>query len=49
LDGFAYHIGIHPGWFFAGAALTLAIAGLTIAYHTMRAARENPVKALRYE
>jgi putative ABC transport system permease protein len=49
LDEFAYHIAIHPAWFLLGAAIALVIAGLTIAYHTIRAARENPVQALRYE
>ena len=49
LDTFAYRIEINPLVFFAGGALSLAIALGTISYHTVRSARENPVKALRYE
>ena len=49
LDTFAYHI--DPGFvtlLLAGLA-TLLIAGLTVSYHTLRAAHTNPVDALRYE
>ena len=49
LDSFAYRISINPLLFILGGFLALAIALLTIGYHTIRSARRNPVKALRYE
>lgn len=49
LDTFAYRITIHPLIFAAGGMLAFTIAMLTIGYHTIRSARANPVKALRYE
>ena len=49
LQNFAYRITINPLWFLAGGILALSIALLTISYHTVRSARANPVKALRYE
>jgi putative ABC transport system permease protein len=49
LQNFAYRITINPLWFLAGGLLALSIALLTISYHTLRSARANPVKALRYE
>jgi len=49
LGGFAYRTGI--GWdIFAGTAfLTLAVAVLTVGYHSLKAASASPVSALRYE
>ncbi|HNG42607.1 MAG TPA: hypothetical protein PK203_12925, partial [Cyclobacteriaceae bacterium] len=49
LENFAYRISINPLLFLAGGLLALVIALLTISYHTIRSARANPVKALRYE
>ena len=49
LDSFAYRISINPLLFILGGFVALAIALLTISYHTIRSARGNPVKALRYE
>lgn len=49
LEGFAYRIGINPLLFIAGGLVALAIALLTISYHTVRSARANPVESLRYE
>jgi putative ABC transport system permease protein len=49
LQNFAYRVAINPLWFVAGGLLALSIALLTISYHTLRSARANPVKALRYE
>ncbi|MBN8577580.1 MAG: ABC transporter permease [Cytophagales bacterium] len=49
LDSFAYRVEINPLLFVVGGVLALAIALLTIGYHTIRSARRNPVKALRYE
>jgi putative ABC transport system permease protein len=49
LSDFAYHMDI--GWeiFAIGMLLSLAIAVLTVSVQSLRAARSNPVKALRYE
>jgi putative ABC transport system permease protein len=49
LESFAYRIEINPAIFLLGASVALAIAMGTISYHTLRSARANPVKALRYE
>lgn len=49
LQNFAYRVNINPLLFLAGGAIALTIALLTISYHTIRSARANPVKALRYE
>lgn len=49
LENFAYRVSINPLLFVAGGAIALIIALLTISYHTIRSARANPVKALRYE
>ncbi|MGC4022226.1 MAG: ABC transporter permease [Cyclobacteriaceae bacterium] len=49
LESFAYRISINPLVFLVGGFLSLAIALITISYHTLRSARANPVKALRYE
>src|SRR5882724_4522056 len=49
LESFAYRIDINPAVFLVGGILSLLIALITISYHTLRSARANPVKALRYE
>ncbi len=49
LESFAYRININLLVFVLGGILALAIGLLTISYHTLRSARANPVKALRYE
>ncbi len=49
LEGFAYRININLLVFVSGGVLALVIGLLTISYHTIRSARANPVKALRYE
>jgi putative ABC transport system permease protein len=49
LSNFAYRIDINPLLFLLGGIMALGIALLTISYHTIRSARANPVKALRYE
>lgn len=49
LENFAYHVSINPLLFLAGGVMAIGIALLTISYHTIRSARENPVNALRYE
>lgn len=49
LNNYAYHISIGPGIFLVAIAASFAIAALTIAYQTIKAARVNPVKSLRSE
>lgn len=49
LENFAYRVEINPLLFLLGALMALCIALGTISFHTIRAARANPVKALRYE
>lgn len=49
LQNFAYRIGINPLLFLLGGIIAMTIALATISYHTLRSARANPVKALRYE
>lgn len=49
LQSFAYRVEINPLLFILGGLLALLIALATISYHTIRSARANPVKALRYE
>jgi putative ABC transport system permease protein len=49
LEGFAYRITINPMYFVVGAVVALLIALATVSFHTIRSARANPVKALRYE
>jgi putative ABC transport system permease protein len=49
LESFAYRIGVNPLMFLLGGVIALTIAMATISFHTIRSARANPVKALRYE
>jgi putative ABC transport system permease protein len=49
LQGFAYHVPLPPLLFVAAAAVTFAIALLTVSAHSLRVARAKPVLALRYE
>jgi putative ABC transport system permease protein len=49
LESFAYRVGINPLMFILGGIIALTIALGTISFHTIRSARANPVKALRYE
>ena len=49
LESFAYRIGVNPLMFVLGGVIALVIAMATISFHTIRSARANPVKALRYE
>lgn len=49
LETFAYRIDINLLVFVLGALIALSIALATISYHTIRSARTNPVKSLRYE
>ena len=49
LESFAYRININPLLFLLGGLIALLIGLATISYHTLRSAKSNPVKALRYE
>jgi len=49
LQEFAFRISINPLMFLLSGVIALAIALATISYHTIKSARANPVKALRYE
>jgi putative ABC transport system permease protein len=49
LQNFAYRISISPMLFILGGFTALAIAVLTISYHTIKTARTNPVESLRQE
>ena len=49
LQGFVYRIEMSVWTFLLAGLLALAIALLTVSYQSIRAARINPVEALRYE
>ncbi|MES2734429.1 MAG: ABC transporter permease [Bacteroidota bacterium] len=49
LENYAFRIEISPWLFILPTLLVLLIALLTVSFQTWRAARQNPVKALRYE
>lgn len=49
LSSFAYRIELGPNVFLYAGFLAITIAWLTVSYHFTRAARSNPVDALKYE
>jgi putative ABC transport system permease protein len=49
LQNYAYRIDIGAGPFVLSAFLVLIIALITVGYQAIKAARANPVEALRYE
>jgi len=49
LNNYAYHITIGPWTFVLAIIASMIIAGVTIAYQTIKAALVNPVKSLRSE
>jgi len=49
LENFAYRIDLSPVYFIASTGAALVITLITIAYQALKAARANPVEALRYE
>jgi len=49
LGGFAYRTEIGPWVFILSIGLSLGLALLTVAYQSIRAARGDPVRALRQE
>ncbi|MBD0254095.1 MAG: ABC transporter permease [Cytophagales bacterium] len=49
LEGFAYRVPIMPPAFVLSGLLVLAVAGLAVGYHALRATAIRPADALRYE
>ncbi|MBT1690426.1 ABC transporter permease [Dawidia soli] len=49
LAGFPYHISINPLLFVAAGGAVVLIAFLSVSLQTIRAARANPAKTLKYE
>ena len=49
LEGFAYRAGITVWPFIYSVVLALAVSLFTVGYQALKAARSNPVEALRYE
>ncbi len=49
LQDFTYRINLHPVYFLIGGMLALLLALATMAYQALKAARTNPVDALRTE
>jgi putative ABC transport system permease protein len=49
LSRFAYRIRIHPQAFVISAAAVIALAFITIALQSYRAAKTNPARIIRYE
>jgi putative ABC transport system permease protein len=49
LQNFAYRTSLAYWVFLAAAVLSIAVALLTVSYQSIRAARTNPVRSLRYE
>ena len=49
LENFAYRVGIQWDIFIFSGLLTAVIALFTVSFHSLKAAKSNPVKALKYE
>ncbi|MHA1776390.1 MAG: ABC transporter permease, partial [Promethearchaeota archaeon] len=49
LENFAYRITLSPLTFFSTAIMILLISLLTVSYQAIKAAKSNPVNALKYE
>ena len=49
LEGFAYRIEMQLWTFVLAGVLALSVAWLAVGYQALKAARANPVDALRYE
>lgn len=49
LANFAYKTTMDPFTFIVAGMISLVLAVITVSYHTLKAARGNPVESLRYE
>ncbi len=49
LQSFAYKVTLSVSLFIVSAVAILMLAVLTLSYHALKAARQNPVESLRYE
>ena len=49
LQNFAYRVDLSIWIFLSGGAAAIAIAIITVSFHSLKAALANPVEALRYE
>jgi putative ABC transport system permease protein len=49
LQNFAYRTSLSYWVFLAAAVLSIAVALLTVSFQSIRAARADPVRSLRYE
>jgi ABC-type antimicrobial peptide transport system permease subunit len=49
LGNFAYHISLQPGIFFIALSCSVAIAALTIAHQSVKAAVSNPLRSIKTE
>jgi putative ABC transport system permease protein len=49
LQDFAYRTSLGAWPFLAGAMIALLVTALTVSFQTVKAARMNPIEALRYE
>jgi len=49
LEGFAYRTSIGVGVFVIAAGLSFVVAWLTMSYHALKAATDDPVNSIRYE
>jgi len=49
LEDYPYRINMNPGTFVIAGLLALLIALMTVSYQAIKAARANPIAALRYE
>jgi len=49
LQGFAFHVGIDAWIIILSGLVSMFIATFTISFQSIKAARENPVKALKNE
>jgi len=49
LSNFAYRVEINGWIFFIGFAVAVVVVLTTVFFHSYKASRINPVKALRYE
>ncbi|MCH8122320.1 MAG: hypothetical protein IH853_04280 [Bacteroidetes bacterium] len=49
MEGFVYRTDIHVSSFILAGILALLIAWLTVSFQTIRAAKSDPIKSLRYE